>query len=605
MSVVLVLLVLAIAIALFATEVVPVEVTSLTVVALLAALGVLTPEQAFAGFANETVIFIFALLAMTEGLVSTGAMHRVGAWLAQLSAFGRHGFMFGLLSVVAVVSAFVSNTVTTAAFLLPTIHAARAAGLRRREVLMPLAFASMLGGLTFLYGTSTNLVVSARLEQLELGRIGLVELSPVGIPVALVGLAFLVLLAPRMLRPRHSLKSKSKSKRESGDPAEGEARDFVSEAQVGLKLAGRTIEGFALTTGLRVSTVLRGDEVLRPPEAQSLAEGDVLVLRGRRRDLLRLRHTAGVTLAPVTSPRRLAARSRGGPRRGQMLAEGLVLPHSPLAGRTLRSVALTERHGARVLALFRHPSLTRRSDDRQRRLGDYVLQPGDLLLLAGPRDRLEALAHEPVLLRFTNMDVLQRPSRVRMLLALGIFAGGALVVGSVGLLPLAVAGLVGVVLMIFTGCLDAGVAFRIDWRIVLLIGSMMALGVAVDESGTGALLGSLIASSAEWGGPRLVLLLLMIATALLSIPMSNQAAALVLLPVALAAAEGMGVNPRTLAMGVVFAASCSFLTPLEPSALLVFGPGRYRFGDFLKVGGPMSALLLLVLAALVPVVWPF
>ncbi len=582
-AVLLVLFVLIVAVALFATEVVPVEVTSLTVVCLLAALGLLTPEQAFAGFANETVIFIFTLLAMTEGLVATGVMHRVGVRLAGLSRLGRRGFLFALLPLVTLSSAFVSNTVTTAAFLAPTIHAAGAAGLRRRAFLMPLAFASMLGGMTFLYGTSTNLVVSARLTELQLGRIGLVELSPVGIPVALVGLLFLVLVAPRMLRAR------------AGAPGSEGGRDFVSEARVQRKLHGRTVAWFERATGLRVAAQLRPRRQGAQGGAGALDTGDVLVLRGRRRDLLRLRHLEGVEVAPTPAPRR-----RG--RLPQVVAEALVLPNSPLVGRRLSSAELAERFGAQVIALYRHPSLGRLAEQSERRLGAWVLQPGDLLLVAGRKDRLEDVGNGPLLLRFTSLDVLHDASRARMLLSVGIFAA-ALTVGSVGLLPLPVAGLLGVVVMIFTGCLDAAVAFRIDWRIVLLIGSMMALGVAVDVSGTGALVGGLAAQAVDVGGPHLVLLILMLATALLSIPMSNQAAALVLLPVALAAAEQVGVNPRTFAMGVVFAASCSFLTPLEPSCLLVFGPGRYRFGDFLKVGGPLTLILLVVLAVLVPWVW--
>ncbi len=584
-AIVIVFLVLLVTIVLFATEAVPLEVTSLTVVCLLAVTGVLTPAEAFAGFANETVIFIFALLAMTEGLVATGLMHRVGVRLAQLSTLGRRGFLLGLLSLVTAFSSVVSNTVTTAAFLAPAMHAARAGGLRRRELLMPLAFASMLGGMTFLYGTSTNLVVSERLHQLELGRIGLAELSPVGVPVAAIGIAFLVLVAPRLLRPR------------TAPGAREEGRDFVSEARVLPKLEGRTVDWFVRASGLQLTAILREEIAINPSEAATLVAGDVLVLRGRRRELLRLRHLEGLKLAPTPSARR-----RG--RLPQLVAEALVLPQSPLEGRTLASAELAERFGAHVIALYRHPSLAHLSESRERRLGAVVLQPGDLLLLSGRKDRLESLAAEPLHLRVLSSDVLPEASRPRMLLALGIFAS-ALIVGSTGLLPLAVAGLLGVVLMIFTGCLDAGVAFRIDWRIVLLIGSMMALGVAVDVSGAGELIGGLAAQVGEVGGPRLVLLVLMAATALLSIPMSNQAAALVLLPVALAAAAQLDVNPRTFAMGVVFAASCSFMTPLEPSSLLVFGPGRYRFGDFLRVGGPLTVLLLGVLTALVPVVWAF
>lgn len=419
-GIVLVLAIVLIGIVLFSLETIPLEVTALAIVCLLALTGVLTPAEAFAGFSNETVIFIFALLAMTEGLSATGVMYRVGNWLAHLSRRGPRGFLLGLMLLVAVFSAFVPNTVTTSAFLPVALRGARAAGLRRSRVLMPLAFASILGGMGFLYGTSTNLVVSARLDELGLRPIGLVELTPVGAPVALLGIALILLLAPVVLPTR---------------------------------------------TG--------ASEGSRDPSLHLLPNAE----------------------APVTA-----------------------------------------RHS-------------------------------------------------------------------KAFLAISIFVT-ALVVGSVGLVPLSVAGVTGVLLMVLTGCLDAGHALRIDWRVVLLIGSMMGLGLAMEKSGAGAFLGGLASDIAGLGGPRLVLLCLMLLTVILSIPMSNQAAALLVLPIGLSAAAGLGVNPRTFAMGIALAASCSFVTPLEPSCLLVYGPGRYRFSDFFRLGGPLTVLMLAVLLVLVPWVWP-
>lgn len=581
-AIVLVFVILLVAIVLFATEWVPVEVTSLTVVCLLTVTRVLSPAEAFAGFGNETVIFIFALLAMTEGLVATGLMNRLGARFSQLGRLGQRGFLLAVLTFVAVLSAFVSNTVTTAALLPATIHAARAAGVRRSAVLMPLAFASMLGGMTFLYGTSTNLVVSARLEQLGLGRIGLVELTPVGLPAAVVGILFLVLLGPRLLRGR-------------GRTGDDERRAFVSEARVLRKLAGRSIGWMEKWTGLEARVVRREGEVLRAEHDLRLAAGDVISLRGRRRDILRLRHLGGLEISPLRES------AVGGTSRN-VVAEGLVLPSSELVGRSLGSARFSDRHGVMVLGLYRHPSLGSCADGQP--ITETTIHAGDLLLLGGRRESIERLAREPALLSFTRFAPLGGASPRKMALAAVIFVG-ALVVGSTGILPLSAAGLAGVLAMIFTRCLDPGVAFRIDWRVVLLIGSMMALGVAVENSGAGAFIGDQAARLAGVGGPLLVLAILMVVTVVLSIPMSNQAAALVMLPVALSAASTLGVDPRAFAMGIALAATCSFVTPLEPSCLLVFGPGRYRFFDFLKVGGPLTVAVLAMLLVLVPLVWPF
>ncbi|WP_309895410.1 SLC13 family permease [Archangium sp.] len=408
----LVLAIVLIAIVLFSLEKrIPLEVTAITVVCLLALTGVLTPAEAFAGFTSETVLFIFALLAMTQGLAATGVMHRAGSWLAHFGRRGPRGFLLGLMLLVAVFSAFVPNTVTTAAFLPVALRGAKAVGLRGCRVLMPLAFASILGGMGFLYGTSTNLVVSARLDDLGLGAIGLVELTPVGLPIALLGIALLLLLAPVVLPTRTDLGAEDER-----------ARDFA-------------------------------------------------------------------------------------------------------------------------------------------------------------------------------------PRHSKALLAISLFIA-ALALGSAGLVPLSVAGLVGVLLMVLTGCMKPKHALRVDWRVLLLIGSMMGLGLAMEKSGTGQFLGGVATDVAGVGGPRLVLLGLMLLTVVLSIPMSNQAAALVVLPIGLSTAASLGLNPRTFAMGIVLAASCSFVTPLEPSCMLVYGPGRYRFSDFFRLGGPLTVLMLAALLVLVPWTWP-
>ncbi|OJT26690.1 SLC13 family permease [Archangium sp. Cb G35] len=585
----LVLAVVFIAIVLFSIEAIPLEVTALAVVCLLALTGVLTPSEAFAGFSNETVIFIFALLAMTQGLSATGVMHRAGNWLAHLGRLGSRGFMLGLMLLVAAFSAFVPNTVTTAALLPAALRGAKAAGLRRSKVLMPLAFASMLGGMSFLYGTSTNLVISARLDELGLGPIGLVELTPAGLPVALLGVAIIFLLAPVVLPTRTSVREE-----------EGQARAFITEAYVPRRsrLPGKQLSWLERWLGLEVVAVIREAQRLDPEPGLVLEREDRLLLVGRRQDILRIRHLRGLVLRHELE----VQEARRG--REPVLAEALVPPDSELVGTTVREARFAERHGVCLLALHRHPSIQVHSEPPTPRFPrDVKLYPGDGLLLVGPRECLRELAREPSLLLLPDIEELEAPRHSKAFLSLTIFVT-ALVLGSVGLVPLSVAGVAGVLLMVLTGCLDPKHTFRIDWRVVLLIGSMMALGLAVEKSGAGGFLGGLAANVADIGGPRLVLLCLMLLTVILSIPMSNQAAALVTLPLGLSAAAGLGVNPRTFAMGIALAASCSFITPLEPSCMLVYGPGRYRFSDFFRLGGPLTALMLGALLVLVPWVWP-
>lgn len=424
MAIAIVLGIVLVAIALFANPRVPLELTAVTVLALLASTGVLSLQDTFAGFANPTVVFIYALLAMTQGLVSTGIVEPICRQVARFSRAGERSFIVAVMIAVAVFSSLVSNTVTTAAFLPVVLSASRQAGLSAYRVLLPLAYASMLGGTIFLYGTSTNLVMSAALDERGMGAIGFAELTPMALPLCVLGIAMVVWLAPRLLS-RHP------------DPFESEAPTSRIDA------------------------------------------------------LLGLRHE--------TSP-------------------PLHLGRAALAS-----------------AIF-----------------------------------------------FT-----------------------VLVLGSLEVVPLAAAGLGGVLLMIATGCLPSRRALRVDWSVVLLIGSMLALGKAMETSGTGAWLGDLLLGATGGLGPRAVLAALMLATIALSAPMSNQAAALVMLPVALAAADGMGLDARPFAIGVTLSASLSFVTPLEPSCVLVFGPGRYRFSDFLRLGLPVTLILVALLTWGVPSHWPW
>jgi di/tricarboxylate transporter len=336
-----------------------------------------------------------------------------------------------------------------------------------------------------------------------------------------------------------------------------------------------------------------------------LAGDERIIIEGKREDILRVKDLQGINIRPDVrlSDEELLSRDA-------VLLEASVPPGSPLLGRSLKEVLFVERYGLVALALHRKPAIQRLTKLQmlgrifgEQSLSAMPLSVGDVLLLRGPRSRVAELMDGTTLLVLTDVEY-QPPRYRKALVAVSIFLG-ALAAGTLGLVPIAVAGLVGMLAMIVTGCVDARIAFRVDWRVVLLIGSMMALGVAMEVSGAGKYLGGLAAQLGSYGGPRMVLLLLMVLTIVLSAPMSNQAAALVVLPIALSAAAKLGVDPRPFAIGVTLAASCSFITPLEPSCVLVYGPGHYRFTDFFRLGTPLTAVLVAGLVVAVPWVWPF
>lgn len=597
MTIAIVLGVVVVALVLFSVETIPVEVSSLSVVCLLAITRVLTPAQAFEGFSNDTVIFIFTLLAMTQGLASTGVVQLVGQRLAFFARYGHQVFVLAMMGAVAVFSSIISNTVTTAAFLPVAIGAAHRAKVPKSKVLLPLAYASMLGGMVFLYGTSTNLVASAAMEKLGMKGIGVTELAPVGLPVAVLGILVVVLLGPLLLPARVG---------EAG-MSDWSVRDFLTEAVLppDSRYLGKELADITEGLGLRVIGLIRDGQPMPAVPKHVLVGNERIIIEGKREDILRVKDLQGIEIRPDVrlSNEELASKDA-------VLLEASVPPGSPLVGRSLKEVLFVERFGLVALALHRKPAIQRLTKLQmlgrifgEQSLSAMPLSVGDVLLLRGPRSRVAELMDGATLLVLTDVEY-QPPRYRKALVAVSIFLG-ALASGTLGLMPMSVAGLVGMLAMIVTGCVDARIAFRVDWRVVLLIGSMMALGVAMEVSGAGKYLGNLVAQLGSYGGPRTVLLSLMVLTILLSAPMSNQAAALVVLPVAVSAAVQLGVDTRPFAIGVTLAASCSFITPLEPSCVLVYGPGHYRFTDFFRLGTPLTAVMVAFLVFTVPVLWPF
>lgn len=596
MTIIVALGMVVLAIVLLSVERIPIEVSSLAIVVLLVVSGLATPREALSGFSSETAIFIFALLALTQGLGATGVMQLVGRRLCFVARFSPQAFSVMMLVTVCAFSSVASNTAVTAAFLPVITASSMRAGVPSRQLLMPMAFASMLGGTIFLFGTSTNLVVSAAMDDLGLGRIGFAELAPVGLPLAVVGLAVTWFLARKLLPARAA----------GDETVPAGSREYLTEAALTRRsrLVGKELRSLTEGLGIPVRGVVRAGAVLPPAPGEVLTQEDHLIVSGSLQDILRLKDLRSVGL-------RADPWSVADERRRPTLVEVSVPATSALVGQSLRDSRFAERYGLVALAIHRHPSLQslhRHLNLLERLEGgsamkNIPLSVGDMLLLSGPERRVRELAREEELTVLGSIEY-QRPRYRRAGLALLIFAATVVAAGLEVTSP-AIVGLAGLLAMIATGCVDARTAFRVDWRVIIMIGALLTLGQAVERSGAGEFLARGIVPLASMVGPRGVLGALMLGTLLLSIPMSNQAAALIMLPVGVHAALSMGLDPRTFALGTCLAASCSFLTPLEPSAALVYGPGRYRFSDFLRVGGPLTLLMLVLLTLAVPLVWPF
>ena len=453
--------------------------------------------------------------------------------------------------------------------------------------MMPLAYASILGGTVTIIGTSTNLVVAGSMARLGLRPLGFFELAWVGLPITLLGMLYLFTVAPRLL-PR-------------GETALEERyalRAYLADLTLneGSPLAGQSLREAAIGRdyGLTVVSVQRGEQSMRAPGANFvLRGGDQLVVEGSSERLLAAKSSLGVHIKPE---RQLLESLQGGEARGAVrLVEVVVMPRSPLLGRTLREARFRERYGLSVLALHRRAQPAES-------LSKARVQVGDVLLVQGPQTRLDALDSHLTLL--SDLSEQQRDTR-RAPLAVSLFAA-AILVSVLTPLPLSVAALTAAALLFALRVISPQEGYgAIEWSVLVLIACMLAYASAFERSGAAAYLAQHIAGLAGALGPRALLAAFFALTVLLTQPMSNQAAALVMLPIVIGVAGQLHYDPRPFVVGVAIAASNSFITPLEPASLLVFGPGRYRFFDFVKVGSGLTLLSFAVAMVVIPWRWPF
>lgn len=583
-----VLALLFVALVLFLWDYLTVDIIGIIILLSLAVPGILSPGEALASFGDQTIIVLIGLFVLTTGVVKTGVVERVGLRLAALSGKKPNRLVRLVLIVVTALGVGLSNTERTAVFLPVMIGIARRAAIPLSRVLMPLAFAAILGGGLTVISTSTNLLVSSQLPRYGMAPLGFFEITGVGVAIALLGLAYLLFLAPKLLPDR--------SQREMTDRYD--LRRYLSEVVLtpGSRLSGKTLAESQLgsSMNLNVLGIVRDEERrLAPPPQSKLREGDILIIEGKAEDILSVKDTGGVEIRPevnLSDPDLQSEEVR--------MMEAMVLPSSDLMGRTLRESGFRERTGLTVLAIH-----SAGGADRIEKISRQRLKASDVLLLQGQAGDLDRLRSGEGLLLLEDVSA-HHPRTRRGKIAAAIFICSILL-GASGVLSLPVAFLVGGLLLVLTRCITTQEAYEsLPWRLLVMIACMISFGVAMEKTGAAAYLADLIVGLVRPLGPLGVLSGFFLFTVLLTQPMSNQAAALVVLPVAITVARQLDLNPRALVMAVTFAASCSFLTPLEPSCLLVYGPGRYRFFDFTRVGGILTAIVFIVSMLLIPVFWP-
>ncbi|HYU33444.1 MAG TPA: SLC13 family permease [Thermoanaerobaculia bacterium] len=581
----LVLALLVAVVVVFAFEWLPVDVTTLLLLIALVVTGILPLEDAFAGFSNDIIIILASIFVLSGALMKGGILDYLGETIHRIAGGSKSKVLLSIMTVTSFISSFMNNTTTTAVLMPAALGLCTRSRIAPSKALIPLAFASMLGGTCTLIGTSTNVAASGYVKVYGLAPFSMFEFLPVGLTVCVAGILYMVLLGHRLLPERT----------EASEP-EYSIREYLSEVVVtsGSPLAGQAIRDTHLAQmGLQVRAIQRGERRLYPDPYVQLQEGDLLIVQASREGLLQVKDTAGLQIRSdlhLEGAQDLASEAVG-------IAEALLMPQSGLIGRSLKELDFRRRFGLAVLAIYR------KGHALAARIAELPLRVGDVLLLQGKPERFRALADNADL--WILQETHHQPAQRRKgLYVVGIFLL-AVIASSFQWLPLPIAFLAAALAVIGTRLMTMEEAYNlIDWRLLILIAGMTSFGKAMQTSGTASYLAALIVHWTEPLGVTFVLLAFAVLTVLLTQPMSNAAAALVVLPVAMTTAHQMGLNPRTFAVLITLAASLSFITPFEPSCLIVYGPGKYRFRDFLVCGLPLTALVVAVLLVMVPMIWP-
>ncbi|MBK7392083.1 MAG: SLC13 family permease [Chloracidobacterium sp.] len=587
------LILLLVAIVLFATEKLPVDVIGIILVIALILTRVLTVGEAVAGFGNDVIITIGGLFILVGGLTKTGMVDVIGRRIGRIS--GDNEFVLtALIMVTAAVSASVLKNTTTAAMFLPVvIGLAARSKVPPSKLLMPLAFGAILGGSCTLIGTSTNLAVSGAITRYGQEPFSMFELAPVGIITFAVGMLYMLFIGRKMLPSRGG---------EASLTEQYQIRDYISELLVlpDSELVGKTLEEANINNLLELNVlgIIRdGERIIAPSSSERIRRRDSLIVEGKISDILRVKEEIGLEIKADFMLNDVVLEDDD-----VELFELMVMRDSRFVGHTLKTMKFRQSYDLTVLAVNRH------GQTFIEKLSDLELIFGDVLLVQGKRTLIDPLVidRELMLLEDVSASSIRVEKRKWAVAAFALFLTLSLTKVVVGYeIPLAVCVLLGVMVLLATKTVRYSEMYDlIDFRLLVLIACMMSFGVAMENTKADVYLAGLIEQYFGQFGPTAVLAGFFLFTVLLTQPMSNQAAALVVLPVAIKTAVALGLNPRTFIIGVTYAASFSFITPLEPACVLVYTPGRYRFMDFVKIGTILTIIVFVVSITLVPVFWP-
>ena len=590
MAVWMVTAILIITLILLITEKLPVDLTAIGVMVALMTTGILSPGEAVAGFANPAVITVGAMFLISKSMIRTGAVGFIGETVIHLSRGRPKLAMLLSLLIVAFASGFINNTPVVVLFIPIIMSLSCEYDLSPSKLLIPISYASILAGTCTLIGTSTNIIVSDLSNMYGYGELAMFELTPLAVPIALLGIGFVYFAAPRLM-PGHAAPV--------CEIEDSEHRRYLAEFIVppGSPMIGRDPQEILAERSpfFEVFEIIRKSFIIYPWRERVRTEpGDILLVKGSANEIINILRQRLVDLPHLEQDLNFIPGDKK-----SVILELIIPPQSALLGERLLETTLHGAHDTHIIAVKR-----RTVHYAEQKIRQLKIRIGDILLVQCHEDELEQLRRDPdfIVVEDVHHEIIHKKKAP----VAGLIFAALIISASSGLADIMVCALAGAFLMILTGCLPLRDAYRaMQANVLILIVGTIALGTAMEKSGTAKLYAQEFISLLKSSGPVPILAGILVFTSLSTQLLSNNATAVLLMPIAVSAALELGVNPKPFIIAVCFGASACFATPVGyQTNLLVYGPGGYRFSDYLKLGIPLNLIVLIVGSIFIPLLWP-
>ena len=580
---------------LFVKEIFPLDVTALVVLIIFLVIGNLTLEEAISGFSNQAVITIAVLFILSHALQKSGILEYGVVRLNKLTERSKLLGLTVFLITVAFASAFVNNTAIVAIFIPLTIRLAQKYNLSPSKLLIPLSYIAIMGGTLTLVGTSTNLLVNSIYVNTTMAEpLGMFEFSRYGIFILLIGLLYIIFAVPFILPSRTVTSSLTQSYHMGG---------YLTELKVAEEspMVGRTFMERSINKNydITVLDIIREGMVISKNIRNTIIHpGDVLFVRGSLENFLRMKEVEKVTM--LTDEKLTQAELIHD---DNTLVECLLTQQSELVGKSLMEINFRRRFGSFILAIRREGAILRR------KIAHVMLRAFDTLLVYGPRDKIKELSESGNFIVLGEIEATLQKNRFWWVSLVVIIS--AVFLAALGLVPILKGALVGMIILLVLRVISTNEAYQtINWQVIVLIAALIPIGIVIQKSGTAEWLATAMNNLVEQFDPALrpvvMVSLIYLMTMMLTEMASNAATAIIMTPIAISAAMQIGLDPKPFIFSVCFAASASFITPIGyQTNLMVYGPGGYKFSDYVKVGLPLAIFLWIMATFLIPVLWPF